>query len=231
MRGQPLPDWLFPGQITETIRRKSAELLDEGCGTAQLIITSPPDLSETRLRRWDALFALYESVFSRCVSSLRDSGVLAVVISDRKLEGTIIWKHDRVRSILERLDMRIFAYKIVVRTAKIDLFRVGFSHLMCFRKKSAKQIVIASPVPREFRPDIWGPYASIVGMRKDRNSFAPQLVRILVEVFSHHGDLVLDPFCGTGTTQRVAIGLGRTAAGYEVNAALHSHWRKLSSPG
>ncbi len=36
-------------------------------------------------------------------------------------------------------------------------------------------------------------------------------------MFSFVGDTVLDPFLGTGTTARVALALGRSAIGYEIN--------------
>lgn len=231
MAGEFSTDWLSRGSIRKNVRVKSAELLDQGPQTTQLIVTSPPDLSETSLQVWDALFSLYASVFSRCVWSLRDVGVLAVVITDRKSSGTVIGKHDRVRSILENQGMSLFAHKVVVRTFKIDLYRMGFSHLMCFRKKTAKRIFVASPAPHEFRSDVWGPYQPIAGLPRRLNSFAPQLVKVLVETFTVRGDLVLDPFCGTGITQRVALGLGRTALGYEVDANLKPHWRRLSGAG
>jgi DNA modification methylase len=60
-----------------------------------------------------------------------------------------------------------------------------------------------------------------------RNSFAPQAVEMLIGAFSNRGDLVLDPFCGTGVTQRVALGLGRKAKGYEVEPKMRAFWQPL----
>jgi DNA modification methylase len=52
-----------------------------------------------------------------------------------------------------------------------------------------------------------------------RHKFAspPEVVRRFVELLSDPDDLVLDPFCGFGTTLKVAAQLGRRAIGYDVD--------------
>jgi len=53
--------------------------------------------------------------------------------------------------------------------------------------------------------------------------FPEELPRLLIKLYSFLGDVVLDPFLGTGTTSKVALELGRKAIGYELN----SEYRKL----
>lgn len=49
-------------------------------------------------------------------------------------------------------------------------------------------------------------------------SFPEELPRRLIRGYSCRGDLVLDPFLGTGTTMRVAREMGRRCVGYEIEA-------------
>lgn len=47
--------------------------------------------------------------------------------------------------------------------------------------------------------------------------FVPQIERKLILAFSDPGDVVCDPFCGSGTTLVEAILLGRDAVGIDLN--------------
>lgn len=48
-------------------------------------------------------------------------------------------------------------------------------------------------------------------------TFPPELVTRLISLYSIKGDIILDPFCGTGTTLKVAKELERNSIGYELN--------------
>lgn len=47
-------------------------------------------------------------------------------------------------------------------------------------------------------------------------SFPRDLPRRFIRQYTNPGDLVLDPFCGVGTTIRVAVELGRRGLGFEI---------------
>ena len=56
---------------------------------------------------------------------------------------------------------------------------------------------------------------------RDRSAAYPfELPYRLINMFSVQGDLVLDPFLGTGTTALAAMAAGRSSAGYEIDPAL-----------
>ena len=49
-------------------------------------------------------------------------------------------------------------------------------------------------------------------------SFIPQIPAFLIELFSKEGDIVYDPFCGSGTTLLEAIRLKRRTIGCDINS-------------
>lgn len=51
-------------------------------------------------------------------------------------------------------------------------------------------------------------------------AFPEEIPRRLITLFSYQGETVLDPFMGSGTTNRVALMLGRNSVGYEIDAEL-----------
>ena len=56
-------------------------------------------------------------------------------------------------------------------------------------------------------------------LEKDIAAFPEELPYRIISLFSYRGDTVLDPFVGSGTTMKVARGLGRNSIGYEINAS------------
>ena len=70
--------------------------------------------------------------------------------------------------------------------------------------------------------DIWDVKGTKQKMRKDssreRSAAYPfEVPYRLINMFSQKGDMVLDPFLGTGTTMKAAMLLGRNSCGYEID--------------
>lgn len=55
------------------------------------------------------------------------------------------------------------------------------------------------------------------GQRKRSGAFPFELPYRLIHMLSVKGDMVLDPFCGTGTTLLAAMAAGRNSAGFEID--------------
>jgi len=53
-------------------------------------------------------------------------------------------------------------------------------------------------------------------------AFPDEIARRLIILYSYHGETILDPFLGSGTTMKLAMKLGRKCIGYEINQKLES---------
>jgi modification methylase len=70
----------------------------------------------------------------------------------------------------------------------------------------------------EWFSQVWtvpGARQSISGLERRVAAFPEEVPRRLIRMFSIIGETVLDPFLGSGTTLKVAMGLGRKFVGYE----------------
>ena len=63
--------------------------------------------------------------------------------------------------------------------------------------------------------DVKGVRQSLDGFERRVAAFPEEIPRRLIRMFSIVGDLVLDPFLGSGTTLKIAMELGRRFVGYE----------------
>ncbi len=61
-----------------------------------------------------------------------------------------------------------------------------------------------------------------LGLRLEKGiaAFPEEIPKRLIKLFSFHGETVLDPFLGSGTTMKVAKELGRNSWGYEIDRRL-----------
>jgi len=61
-----------------------------------------------------------------------------------------------------------------------------------------------------------------LGLRLEKGiaAFPDEIPKRLIKLFSFHGETVLDPFLGSGTTMKVAQELGRNSWGYEIDRSL-----------
>lgn len=65
------------------------------------------------------------------------------------------------------------------------------------------------------------------GSRKNHSAVFPEyLPEFFIKLFSNEGDLVLDPFMGSGTTVQVAERLNRVGAGIELDKSIYKETRR-----
>ncbi len=106
------------------------------------------------------------------------------------------------------------------------IVELDYEHILIFKKpgkpkKAPPAIREASRLSKEEWKTYFSGHWDFAGIRKKaaghEAAFPEELPRRLIRMFSFAGDLVLDPFLGSGTTARAALSLGRNAVGYEIN--------------
>jgi len=88
-----------------------------------------------------------------------------------------------------------------------------------YRKPTIEQRTLSKINKNDFDnwfQQIW--YITGASTKKHPAPFPFELANRLVNMFSFHGDTVLDPFCGTGTTMLAALKNGRNSIGIEIDS-------------
>lgn len=105
------------------------------------------------------------------------------------------------------------------------MIEIDYEHILIFKKPGSE-----GKVPREAKEgsmltkEEWKGHFSghwrFGGSRQVGHEamFPEELHRRLIKMFTFKGELVLDPFVGSGTTLKAALDLERRGVGYEVNA-------------
>src|SRR5213080_3231487 len=103
--------------------------------------------------------------------------------------------------------------------------RFDYSHLRELDPKSISKskISIDDYHNQEWYLTVWN-ITNVLPLRerleKGIAAFPEEIPKRLIKLFSFHGETVLDPFLGSGTTMRVAKELGRNSWGYEIDRRL-----------
>jgi DNA modification methylase len=105
------------------------------------------------------------------------------------------------------------------------ILNLNYEWILVFKKLGETKPSPESKELSKMTNDEWKLYFnghwSFPGERQKEHSaaFPEELPSRLIKMYSFHGERILDPFLGSGTTMKVADRLGRECVGYELNPA------------
>ena len=219
---------------------KTSELMEEIPDySVHLMVTSPPynankeydeDLSLEEYR------ALLKRVFQETYKKLVTGGracvnianlgrkpyipLHAYVIEDMlkigfQMRGEIIWNKASSASSSTAWGSWLSASNPVLRD--IHEYVLVFSKESFSRKRGSKGNTLQREDFLEWTKSIWNFPAVSAKAIGHPAPFPEELPHRLIQLYTFKGDIVLDPFCGSGTTCIAAIRGGRHYLGYEIN--------------
>jgi DNA modification methylase len=104
------------------------------------------------------------------------------------------------------------------------ILKIDYEFILIFKKLgNPPRVGKAIKEKSRMTKDEWNQYFSghwnFAGEKQDKHiaMFPEELPHRLIKMFSFQGDIVLDPFLGSGTTTLAAINLERNSMGYEIN--------------
>ena len=113
------------------------------------------------------------------------------------------------------------------------IMKIDFEYILLFKKQGKAPFVPHSVRQQSALTDeewqrCFSSHWTFSGARQDGHIavFPEELPRRLIKMFSFVGDIVLDPFMGSGTTALAAAKLGRNSIGYEINSKFLTYYQQ-----
>ena len=190
-----------------------------------------------------------EEVFAECVRTLEPGGRIAVNVANlgrrpyRSLSGDVIRIFEHLGLLLRGEVVWIKARGASGSTAWgtfqrpanpvlrdlseriVIASKARFDRAVSARERAENDHPHVSDIWRdefmEATTDIWELPSESATRVNHPAPYPVELPRRLIELFTYRGDLVLDPFIGSGTTAVAAIQTGRHYVGYEIDPEYH----------
>lgn len=129
--------------------------------------------------------------------------------------GTIYWKKTTSRNGAVLFGSYPYPTNFLISTAleAVHIFRKIGS------RKISPNIKILSKISKKQFKLIRDPIWELNGVKTKNHPavFPNSLANRLIKIYSFYKDIVLDPFCGTGTTNEESLKLGRNSIGIDIN--------------
>jgi site-specific DNA-methyltransferase (adenine-specific) len=225
----------------------SEDMTDVDDESVQSIITSPPYWNlkdyghENQIGTADESYDLYHdrmrTVWAECYNKLRDDGTMWIVVDTVMDRGDLqlLPYHiaERAEDVGFVLQDMVTWYKPTAIAGMTDRNVVNKKEYIVYLSKNREHKFSAEANTENGAEDpaideshrlgnLWRfpVKRGTVGQNVLHSAPYPRkLINRIVEVSTDRGDVVLDPFLGSGTTALSALGLSRQCIGYELNEA------------
>jgi site-specific DNA-methyltransferase (adenine-specific) len=236
-----VPEAPVPAEVVDRIVPHTSEDMAElPAGCAHLMVTSPPYNAGKEYDQdltLDEYRALLRRVFAETYRVLVSGGracvnvanlgrkpylpLHAFVIQDMldigfHMRGEVIWDKGSSASSSTAWGSWRSAANPVLRD--VHEYVLVFSKETFSRKAEGRRSTITRDAFLEWTKSVWSFPAASARKIGHPAPFPEELPRRLIELYSFRGDVILDPFCGSGTTCLAAANLGRRFVGYEIES-------------
>ena len=228
-----------PAEVLDRIVPHSSEDMSElPSGCAHLMVTSPPYNAGKEYDKdltLDEYRALLRRVFAETYRVLVSGGracvnvanlgrkpyvpLHAFIIQDMldigfQMRGEVIWDKGSSASSSTAWGSWRSAGNPVLRD--VHEYVLVFSKETFARKADGRRSTISRDDFLEWTKSVWSFPAASARKVGHPAPFPEELPRRLIDLYSFRGDVILDPFCGSGTTCLAAAQLKRHFVGYEI---------------
>jgi site-specific DNA-methyltransferase (adenine-specific) len=230
-----------PAEVLDRIVPHTSEDMAElPSGCAHLMVTSPPYNAGKEYDKdltLDEYRALLRRVFAETYRVLVSGGracvnvanlgrkpylpLHAFIIQDMldigfQMRGEVIWDKGSSASSSTAWGSWRSAGNPVLRD--VHEYVLVFSKETFARKALGRRSTISRDDFLEWTKSVWSFPAASARKVGHPAPFPEELPRRLIDLYSFRGDVILDPFCGSGTTCVAAAALERHFVGYEIEA-------------
>jgi DNA modification methylase len=153
----------------------------------------------------------YLPLHAMIISEMLDLGFL--------MRGEVIWDKAASASASTAWGSWLSAANPVLRD--VHEYILIFSKDSFRRPSDGRESTISREEFLEWTKSVWSFPAVSARQIGHPAPFPEELPRRLIQLYTFKGDLVLDPFAGSGTTCLAARNLGRSYVGYETNPEYH----------
>jgi DNA modification methylase len=216
--------------------------------SVDLVITSPPYFglknyghsNGVSLASLDAYLSDLHSVLSECHRVLKDGTMACIVVGQFTSPRASLFLPGAVARLMEETGFRYRHEYVWVKPLGVQgiwnrgttaflkspwprrtMINIHHEHILVYQKGDQPAVRAGeSPLPEDVvKRWCWSVWTFPPSRVKGHPApFPEEIPRRLISLYSYPGEVVLDPFLGSGTTLRAAAALGRACLGIEVSA-------------